>query len=130
MCLKQNVYAWASAIEIHFMIIIIIIVLFLPQACSDKLKNEIADFGFPPQFPPEEEEEPPAVKEVEMGKDKSKGKKVCVDVVLVVVSFSSRNTDEAYVPIHAYQPASFSNNEVPLLPCMRVCWRYLCFKEL
>ncbi|KAK7097865.1 leucine--tRNA ligase, cytoplasmic-like [Littorina saxatilis] len=44
------------------------------KACSDKLKNEIHDFGYPPQFPPEEEEAPP-VKEVEFGKDKSKGKK-------------------------------------------------------
>ena len=56
----------------------------LHQACSDKLKNEIADFGFPPQFPPEEEEEQPAVKEVDVGKDKSKGKKVCVDVMLIM----------------------------------------------
>lgn len=44
------------------------------KACSDKLKNEIADFGYPPQFPPEEEEQT-ASKEAEVGKDKSKGKK-------------------------------------------------------
>nr|KAG5701780.1 hypothetical protein BaRGS_000770 [Batillaria attramentaria] len=45
------------------------------KACADKLKNEMADYGYPPQFPPEEEEEKPEVKEVELGKDKSKGKK-------------------------------------------------------
>lgn len=44
------------------------------KACSDKLKNEMADFGYPPQFPPEEEDKS-AVKEAEIGKDKSKGKK-------------------------------------------------------
>lgn len=36
----------------------------------------MADFGYPPQFPPEEEEARPDDKEVEVGKDKSKGKKV------------------------------------------------------
>lgn len=45
------------------------------KACADKLKNEMADYGCPPQFPPEEEEEKPEVKEAEIGKDKSKGKK-------------------------------------------------------
>ncbi|XP_076467867.1 leucine--tRNA ligase, cytoplasmic-like [Babylonia areolata] len=44
------------------------------KACADKLKNELADFGYPPQFPPEEEEAPPA-QGSEVGKDKSKGKK-------------------------------------------------------
>lgn len=28
----------------------------LPQACSDKLKQEMLDFGYPPDFPVDEEE--------------------------------------------------------------------------
>jgi leucyl-tRNA synthetase len=47
------------------------------KACSDKLKREMEDFGYPPNFPvetdePEQEEE--KIKEIEI-KDKSKSKK-------------------------------------------------------
>ncbi|PVD35216.1 hypothetical protein C0Q70_06497 [Pomacea canaliculata] len=45
------------------------------KACADKLKNEIADYGYPPVFPVEQEEEKTDTKEPEVGKDKSKGKK-------------------------------------------------------
>lgn len=46
------------------------------QASADKLTREMADFGYPPEFPPEEEEgEPEEEKEITI-KDKSKGKKV------------------------------------------------------
>ena len=47
------------------------------QACADKLKREMEDFGYPPQFPEHEEEvkvELSALEEIT--KDKSKGKKV------------------------------------------------------
>lgn len=46
------------------------------KACADKLQREIETFGYPPQFPTEEE---PKVIEEErdvVPKDKSKGKKV------------------------------------------------------
>ena len=47
------------------------------KASSDKLKREIQDYGFPPQFPAAEdlEDKQPVVKEIVI-KDKSKGKKV------------------------------------------------------
>lgn len=45
------------------------------KASADKLTREMADFGYPPEFPPEEEEgEPEEEKEITI-KDKSKGKK-------------------------------------------------------
>ncbi|XP_046369849.2 leucine--tRNA ligase, cytoplasmic-like [Haliotis rufescens] len=46
------------------------------KACADKLKREMEDFGFPPEFPPEkvEEEESPVDREVVI-KDKAVGKK-------------------------------------------------------
>ena len=45
------------------------------QAGADKLTWEMADFGFPPVFPIEVEEEKEEVTEVVI-KDKTKGKKV------------------------------------------------------
>lgn len=48
------------------------------KACADKLQRELETFGYPPNFPTEEE--PKAVEEEKdvVPKDKSKGKKVCV----------------------------------------------------
>ncbi|PAV80154.1 hypothetical protein WR25_19943 [Diploscapter pachys] len=49
------------------------------KACADKLKRELEDFGYPPKFPEEPDDEEPAPKETsaleEITKDKSKGKK-------------------------------------------------------
>nr|CDJ97537.1 Aminoacyl-tRNA synthetase and Valyl Leucyl Isoleucyl-tRNA synthetase domain containing protein [Haemonchus contortus] len=47
------------------------------KACADKLKREMQDFGYPPQFPLDEEEAPmeQASSLDEITKDKSKGKK-------------------------------------------------------
>ncbi|XP_071500839.1 LOW QUALITY PROTEIN: leucine--tRNA ligase, cytoplasmic-like [Diadema antillarum] len=47
------------------------------KACADKLKREMTEFGCPPSFPPEPEEEnsAPVEKEDTVGKDKAKGKK-------------------------------------------------------
>ncbi|XP_041358320.1 leucine--tRNA ligase, cytoplasmic-like [Gigantopelta aegis] len=44
------------------------------KACSDKLQREMEDFGYPPQFPPEEEDVIEKNEDFEM-KDKTKGKK-------------------------------------------------------
>lgn len=49
------------------------------KACADKLKREMEDFGCPPQFPPEYEEDAEDLKAKENDvviKDKAKGKKV------------------------------------------------------
>lgn len=46
------------------------------KACSDKLKREMEDFGYPPKFPQETEQIEPEIKEDITIKDKSKGKKV------------------------------------------------------
>ena len=47
------------------------------KACADKLKREMEEFGFPPNFPASEIEEKPEKKEAEaVVKDKGKGKKV------------------------------------------------------
>jgi len=47
------------------------------KACADKLKREIDEFGFPPNFPATEIEAKPEKKEAEaVVKDKGKGKKV------------------------------------------------------
>ena len=47
------------------------------KACADKLKREIDEFGFPPNFPATEIKAKPEKKEAEaVLKDKSKGKKV------------------------------------------------------
>lgn len=44
------------------------------KACADKLKRELEEFGYPPDFPKSEE---PVLDEVsDAPKDKSKGKKV------------------------------------------------------
>ena len=46
------------------------------KACADKLKREMEDFGYPPKFPLEiEEEEKPEISTEFIIKDKSKGKK-------------------------------------------------------
>jgi leucyl-tRNA synthetase len=45
------------------------------KACADKLKREMEDFGFPPNFPIQEEEEKPEISDEFIIKDKSKGKK-------------------------------------------------------
>ncbi|GMT20866.1 hypothetical protein PFISCL1PPCAC_12163 [Pristionchus fissidentatus] len=47
------------------------------KASADKIKREMADFGYPPQFPEHEEEKPVEEKSIldEITKDKSKGKK-------------------------------------------------------
>ena len=52
--------------------------LYLPtQACADKLKREMEDFGFPPNFPTEPEEKEEEEKaEAGVIQDKAKGKKV------------------------------------------------------
>ncbi|XP_048776266.2 leucine--tRNA ligase, cytoplasmic-like [Ostrea edulis] len=44
------------------------------KASADKLTREMADYGYPPEFPPEEEEVQEEEKEITI-KDKSKGKK-------------------------------------------------------
>ena len=49
------------------------------QACADKLAREMADYGYPPQFPAEEQEKEKKEEETEIViKDKAKGKKVYV----------------------------------------------------
>ena len=56
------------------------------KACADKLKNEISDYGYPPQFPADEEQKGEVDKSSEpVIKDKAKGKKVWLCVVLTVV---------------------------------------------
>lgn len=46
------------------------------QACADKLAREMEDFGYPPEFPADEEEEKQAEETEVIIKDKAKGKKV------------------------------------------------------
>lgn len=47
------------------------------QACADKLKREMEDFGYPPQFPDEQpKEEKKEEREEPIIVDKAKGKKV------------------------------------------------------
>ncbi|KAH3839433.1 leucine--tRNA ligase, cytoplasmic-like [Dreissena polymorpha] len=45
------------------------------KACADKLAREMEDFGFPPQFPPEEEGQVKVEDKEVVIKDKAKGKK-------------------------------------------------------
>ncbi|XP_065358523.1 leucine--tRNA ligase, cytoplasmic [Calliphora vicina] len=46
------------------------------KACADKLKREMEDYGYPPQFPAASEEVAPVeTSQVDVPKDKSKGKK-------------------------------------------------------
>ncbi|XP_011294281.1 leucine--tRNA ligase, cytoplasmic [Musca domestica] len=45
------------------------------KACADKLKREMEDYGYPPQFPAVKEEVVVEVAQPEVPKDKSKGKK-------------------------------------------------------
>ena len=47
------------------------------QACADKLKREMEDYGYPPEFPADDEEVKVEEESSEpIIKDKSKGKKV------------------------------------------------------
>lgn len=46
------------------------------KACADKLQREFETFGYPPQFPVDEEPTKVEVDEDVVPKDKSKGKKV------------------------------------------------------
>jgi leucyl-tRNA synthetase len=47
------------------------------KACADKLKREMEEFGFPPNFPATKiEVEPEVTKADAVIRDKSKGKKV------------------------------------------------------
>lgn len=52
--------------------------MYFRQACADKLKREMELYGYPPQFPDEEEEkkEKPKTSDEIIIKDKTKGKKV------------------------------------------------------
>lgn len=43
------------------------------QACADKLKREMEQFGFPPKFPEQVEEVVEEVQDNSIPKDKSKG---------------------------------------------------------
>ena len=45
------------------------------KACADKLKREMQDYGYPPVFPAEDDSKVVQEEEVEVIKDKSKGKK-------------------------------------------------------
>lgn len=47
--------------------------LFYLKACADKLKREMEQFGFPPNFPEQVEEVIEDVREATIPKDKSKG---------------------------------------------------------
>ena len=52
------------------------------KACADKLKREIEMYGYPPQFPSEDNSPiAPEAKEDLLTKDKSKGKKVFQNLV-------------------------------------------------
>jgi hypothetical protein len=55
------------------------------KACADKLKREMESFGFPPQFP-SEDTEPQTDKDDDdpVIKDKSKGKKVRQETVIIL----------------------------------------------
>lgn len=46
------------------------------KACDDKLERELEQFGYPPQFPTNEEPKEQEVEKDVVPKDKSKGKKV------------------------------------------------------
>lgn len=46
------------------------------KACADKLERELEQFGYPPQFPTNEEPKEQEVEKDVVPKDKSKGKKV------------------------------------------------------
>lgn len=46
------------------------------KACADKLQREFETFGYPPQFPVDDEPKIVEVDEDVVPKDKSKGKKV------------------------------------------------------
>lgn len=52
--------------------------ILLFKACADKLQREMEDYGYPPQFPAEQDIPKQEVKESEIGKDKSKSKKVII----------------------------------------------------
>ena len=45
------------------------------KACADKLKREMQDYGYPPNFPAEEENNVQELSNEPIIKDKSKGKK-------------------------------------------------------
>lgn len=49
------------------------------KACADKLQRELETFGYPPKFPAYEEPEPVEEEKDIVPKDKSKGKKVCIN---------------------------------------------------
>lgn len=49
------------------------------KACADKLQRELETFGYPPKFPAYQEPEQIEEEKDIVPKDKSKGKKVCVD---------------------------------------------------
>lgn len=67
--------------------------MFSLQACADKLKWEMEEFGYPPQFPSAEEIAASAKGEVEddrepIIKDKAKGKKVIENVLICNTFFT------------------------------------------
>jgi len=72
------------------------------KACADKLKREMADFGYPPKFPTDViESAPQESKEDQLTKDKSKGKKVAFSVFKIVDLF--RDFARIVVPMICFQ---------------------------
>ena len=62
------------------------------KACSDKLKREMEEFGYPPIFPKDAEQTEPEIKEDFTIKDKSKGKKVLFkyNYIIIYISLKSK----------------------------------------
>ena len=61
------------------------------QACADKLKREMQDFGFPPVFPVEQEEKEEEKSDTPVIQDKAKGKKVWIGLTEHCVQTVSKN---------------------------------------
>lgn len=51
------------------------------KACADKLQRELETFGYPPKFPDQQEVEQVEEERDIVPKDKSKGKKVCINSI-------------------------------------------------
>jgi hypothetical protein len=59
------------------------------QACADKLKREMEQFGFPPKFPEHVEEVVEEVQDNSIPKDKSKGIFLIINLCKLVVNNDS-----------------------------------------
>ena len=84
-----------------------------PQACADKLKNELQQYGFPPVFPREVEEKEEEQESPDPADPTKRAKKVPCLVILLSPCIASHSTKDLEGPLISYLLISRKTKKVP-----------------